>query len=171
MEPTMIKVSIAKLWSSIQEVEVPMGSTVMTALKKAGYNLDWVVSVKRNGAVAPMDSAVAADDVLLVSLDKIKGGLTDQEMNDPSLLKVAFTIEKEDQVKPDGLMAFTDDMSTFEIVKQVMHQRGVSLNNFKEIRDAEGNVVTFADKLEDGKSYKIIVTDSQPEDEETNDEY
>lgn len=118
-----------------------------------------------------MDSAVAADDVLLVSLDKIKGGLTDQEMNDPSLLKVAFTIEKEDQVKPDGLMAFTDDMSTFEIVKQVMHQRGVSLNNFKEIRDAEGNVVTFADKLEDGKSYKIIITDSQPEDEETNDDY
>jgi hypothetical protein len=40
MEPTMIKVSIAKLGSSIQEVEVPMGSTVMTALKKAGYNLD-----------------------------------------------------------------------------------------------------------------------------------
>jgi hypothetical protein len=118
-----------------------------------------------------MDSAVAADDVLLVSLDKIKGGLTEQEMNDPSLLKVAFTIEKEDQVRPDGLMAFTDDMSTFEIVKQVMHQRGVSLNNFKEIRDAEDNVVTFADKLEDGKSYKIIITDSQPEDEETNDDY
>lgn len=43
-----MKVSIAKLGTSIQEVEIPTGSNVMTALRKAGYNLDGVVSVKRN---------------------------------------------------------------------------------------------------------------------------
>ena len=101
-----------------------------------------------------MDSVVSNEDVLLVSMERIKGGADEAE---PSILRVVFSFQKENQPEPNNQMMFTDDMSTFEIVKQVMHQNGISLNDFKELRDEEDNVVTFADKLEDGKAYKIVI--------------
>lgn len=48
METNLMKVSIAKLGTSIQEVEIAVGATAMVALRKAGFNLDSVVSIKRN---------------------------------------------------------------------------------------------------------------------------
>lgn len=158
--PTTIKVSIAKLGTSIQEVEVEVGSTAMQALRKAGFNLDSVVSIKRNGAVVALDTVLDNQDVLLVSQEKIKGG-ADEVTAEPNILKLSFTIEKENQTQPNNQMIFTDDMSTFDIVKAVMQSRGVSLNNFKEIRDSEGEVITFADKLEDGEAYKLIICAEQ----------
>lgn len=155
--PTTIKVSIAKLGTSLQEVEVDAQSTVMTALRKAGFNLDSVVSVKRNGTVVTLDTTLAHEDVLLVSQELIKWGLEDEQTETPTnIIKVGFTFEKENAPSTNKFV-FTDDMSTFEIVKQVMRQHGTSLNDFKELRDENNNVVTFADKLEDNKSYKIII--------------
>ena len=43
-----MKVQVAKFGTSIQTVEIPTGSNVMTALRAVGYNLDTVVSIKRN---------------------------------------------------------------------------------------------------------------------------
>lgn len=171
MENT-IKVSIARLGTSINEVEIPTGSTVMNALRKAGYDLDWVVSIKRNWSVVTLDTTLANEDVLLVSMDKIKGGSDEATATEPQPLRVSFTIEKENQVQPNNMIMFLDNMSTFEIVKEVMHSRGVSLNNFKEIKDSEGNVVTFADKLCDGCSYKIIIVDEPTtnDDDESNED-
>lgn len=42
-----MKVSIARLWTSIQEVEIAVGSTAMQALRQAGFDLDSVVSIKK----------------------------------------------------------------------------------------------------------------------------
>jgi len=153
--PTTMQISIAKLWTSIQTVEVEIGSNVMMALRKAGFNLDSVVSVKRNGMVVELDTQLDNNDVLLVSQEKIKGWA--EEVTAPSILKLSFTIEEMDAPSTNGQMAFSSDMSTFEIVKQVMLNHGESMNDFKEIRDEEGNVLTFADKLEDNKAYKIMV--------------
>ena len=167
--PTTIKVSIARLGTSIQEVEVETGSNVMTALRKAGYDLDAVVSAKRNGAVVQMDTALAGGDVILVSMEKIKGGADEVEVTP---IRLSFTIERENAVTPNNQMLFTDDMTTFDIVKQVMRSRGVSLNSFKEIKDEDGTVLTFADKLEDGKAYKIITCEhSNCEESDDNDDY
>jgi hypothetical protein len=77
---------------------------------------------------------------------------------------------KENQPEVNGQVAFTDDMSTFDIIKQVMNSKGVSLNDFKEIKDAEGNAVTFSDKLVDGGSYKIVISDT-PAGSEDEDDY
>lgn len=157
---TTMQISIAKLWTSIQTVEVEIGSNVMVALRKAGFNLDSVVSVKRNGMVVELDTQLDNNDVLLVSQEKIKGW-ADAEPAAPSILKLSFTIEEMDAPSTNGQMAFSSDMSTFEIVKQVMMNHGESMNDFKEIRDSEGNVLTFADKLEDNKAYKIIVCSTE----------
>lgn len=154
-EVTTINVSIAKLGTNIQSVQIPTGSNVMTALRKAGFNLDELVSVKRNWVVAGMDTTLQDTDVLLVSMEKIKGWTDEEEVE--NILKLAFTIEKEDAVPASNQMLFTDKMSTFEIVKQVMRDRWVSLNDFKEIRDEEGNVISLADKLVDGQAYKIVI--------------
>lgn len=169
--PTTIKVSIARLGTSIQEVEVETGSNVMAALRKANYDLDAVVSAKRNGAVVQMDTVLAGGDVILVSMEKIKGGADEVEV-EPTPIRLSFRIERENAVKPSNQMLFTDDMTTFDIVKQVMRSRGVSLNSFKEIKDEDGTVLTFADKLEDGKAYKIITCEhSNCEESDDNDDY
>ena len=155
MTDTTIKVSIAKLGTSIQEIEIPTGSNVMVALRKAGFNLDGVVSVKRNWTVATLDTALVDTDVLLVSMEKIKGWADDEP--EASILRLAFTIEKENASPANNGIMFEDTMSTWEIVKQVMHSRWISLNSFKEIQDEEGNVLPLETKFEDNKAYKIIV--------------
>lgn len=156
-----MKVSIARLWTSIQEVEIAVGSTAMQALRQAGFDLDSVVSIKRNWSVINLDSTLTAEDVLLISMTKVKGWLEETTEESPvNVIKLSFHIVKENQPEINGQVAFTDDMSTFEIIKQVMQSKGVSLNNFKEIKDAEGNEVTFADRLVDGGSYKIVITDA-----------
>lgn len=169
METNLMKVSIAKLGTSIQEVEIAVGATAMVALRKAGFNLDSVVSIKRNWSVITLDQALTADDVLLVSMTKVKGG-ADEEETPVNVLKLSFHIVKENQPEVNGQVAFTDDMSTFDIIKQVMNSKWVSLNSFKEIKDAEGNAVTFSDKLVDGGSYKIVITDT-PAGSEDEDDY
>jgi hypothetical protein len=73
-----------------------------------------------------------------------------------NLIKVSFTFEKENQAVANQL-AFLDTQSTFEIIKEVMCNNGVSMNNFKEIVDADGSALTLGDKLQDGHAYKIIV--------------
>jgi len=168
----VIKVFVAKLWQSIIEVEIPVGSTAMNALRKAGLNLDSVVSIKRNWAVVTLDTGVAHEDTLLVSMDKIKGWLAEESSTpaEGKLIKLSFKIVKENQVDTEGQVAYTDDMSTFEIVKQALHSKGVSLNSFKEIKDAEGNIVTFADKLVDGGAYKLVITDNNMEASDNSDE-
>lgn len=150
----LIKVSIAKLGTSIQSVEIPTGSNVMTALRKAGYNLDGVVSVKRNGIVVNLDTLVDNEDILLVSMEKIKGGTDAAE--EASVLKLSFAVVKESE-NGNNQMLFTNDMSTFEIVKQVLLNAGLSLNEFKELRNSNNEIVTFEDKLVDGESYRIVV--------------
>jgi len=167
MTPELMKVSIAKLGTSIQEVEIAVWSTAMDALRKAGFNLDWVVSVKRNWTVITLDAALTADDVLLISMTKVKGWLDEATATETpvNVLKLSFHIVKENQPEVNGQVAFTDDMSTFDIIKQVMNSKGVSLNDFKEIKDAEGNAVTFSDKLVDGGSYKIVISDTPRSDE------
>lgn len=170
MTPELMKVSIAKLGTSIQEVEIAVGATAMVALRKAGFNLDSVVSIKRNWSVITLDSALTADDVLLVSMTKVKGWLEETTETPVNVLKLSFHIVKENQPEVNGQVAFTDDMSTFDIIKQVMNSKWVSLNSFKEIKDSEGNAVTFSDKLVDGGSYKIVITDT-PAGSEDEDDY
>lgn len=106
-----------------------------------------------------MDWALWNEDVLLVSMDKIKWWLV-EESPEGNLLKLSFKIVKENQADANGQLAFTDDMSTFEIVKQVMHSKGVSLNYFKEMKDNEGHLVSFEDKLEDGGDYTIVIAET-----------
>lgn len=172
METNLMKVSIAKLWTSIQEVEIAVWATAMDALRKAGFNLDWIVSIKRNWTVIALDAALTAEDVLLVSITKVKGWLDEPTATETpvNVLKLSFHIVKENQPEVNGQVAFTDDMSTFDIIKQVMNSKGVSLNDFKEIKDAEGNAVTFSDKLVDGGSYKIVISDT-PAGSEDEDDY
>ena len=107
-----------------------------------------------------MDSVLSNEDVLLVAMDKLKGGMADEETTPVNVLRVAFTIQKESQSDNEGKLLFTDDMSTFEIVKQVMMNKGLSLNVFKELRNETNEQVTFSDKLKDGDTYKIVITDS-----------
>lgn len=154
---TMIAVSIAKLGSNIQTVSVAEWSTVMVSLRHAGYNLDEVETVKRNGSIVNMDTVLVNDDTILVSIGKIKWW-TDEvlEADEGNLIKVSFTFEKENQATANQL-AFLDTQSTFEIIKEVMCQNWVSMNNFKEIVDADGSSLTLGDKLQDGHAYKIIV--------------
>ena len=156
-----IKVSIAKLGTSIQEVELTLGSNVMQALRKAGFNLDSVISVKRNGIVVEMDDELSNEDVLLVSLEKIKGW-ADETAEEPTLIRLAFDITRESQASKTNKMAFTSDMSTFAIVKEVLTNKGYSLNDFKELKDeATNETIGFGDKLVDNGSYKIIICDKQ----------
>lgn len=162
-----MKVSIAKLWTSIQEVEIAVWSTAMVALRKAGFNLDSVVSIKRNWAVITLDAVLTDWDVVLTSMTKVKWGTEELPGGNP--IKLTFHIVKENQPEVNGQVVFTDDMSTFDIIKQVMNSKGVSLNDFKEIKDAEGNAVTFSDKLVDGGSYKIVISDT-PRSDENHDE-
>ena len=139
----MIQVSIAKLGTSIQTVDVAINSTVMTALRKAGYNLDEVQSIKRNGTVVTMDTTLAHEDTILVSIGKIKGG-NEGDDTEGNVIKLAFSIEKENQITPNGMLAFLDTQSTFSIIQQVMNSRGVSMNSFKEIKNEEGDVVSLS---------------------------
>jgi hypothetical protein len=44
----------------------------MVALRHAGYNLDEVETVKRNGSIVNMDTVLVNDDTILVSIGKIK---------------------------------------------------------------------------------------------------
>jgi sulfur carrier protein ThiS len=152
---TNITVSIAKLGTSIQEVEVPTGSNVMAALRKANFNLDGVVSVKRNGTVVSLDIIVSAGDVLLVSMEKIKGGADEEEVVVNTLM-LGFTIQKENQPELNNGMMFEDSMTTWDIIRQVMSSRGQSINNFKELQDEEGAVVSLETKLTNNGAYKII---------------
>lgn len=85
--------------------------------------------------------------------------MTAEAEAEPNVLNLAFSIKKESAAASNKMM-FTDDMSTFEIVKHVMNNHGYSLNDFKAIKDEAGNEVTFADKLVDGKAYEIIVCDT-----------
>jgi len=148
-----MQVSIAKLGQSIQTVEVADAASVMDALKAAGYNLDSVLNVKKNGVVVTMGDALAADDILLVSQEKIKGG------NETGILKLKFDIKEEEEVTPvlDGFLAYTTEQTTFEIVRDYLMEHGYSMNDFKRIVWEEGETVSISLPLTDGKSYTIVV--------------
>ena len=153
-EVNTIRVSIAKLGTSIQEVVIPEGSNVMAALRKADYNLDAVVTIKRNWEVATLDTVLEDTNVLLVSMEKIKWGNEEAPVAANPLM-LSFTVVKENQQEAGRIM-YTDDMSKMDIIKQELHNRGVSLNDFKEVQDEEGNVVTTP-AFENNKAYKIIL--------------
>jgi hypothetical protein len=164
----MIKVSIAKLGNPIQEVELDEAAHVMDALKLADYNLDSVLSVKRNGVVVTMDTILADGDVLLVSQDKIKGGNEEGvEVTNPvlptegNLIKINFDITHEDIDPTSKAMLFMDDMSAFEIIKTVLHGRDISMNNFKELKDVNGTRLGLDTKLVDGAKYVIVLERSR----------
>ena len=70
-------------------------------------------------------------------------------------MMLSFTVVKENQQEAGRIM-YTDDMSKMDIIKQELHNRGVSLNDFKEVQDEEGNVVTTP-AFENNKAYKIIL--------------
>lgn len=92
---------------------------------------------------------------MMVSVDKVKAG-SDCDEDEGTPISLAFDI-KEDKPNQDGKMMFLDCMSTFEIIKQVMRDRGTSMNYFKELRDSEGNKIGLDSKLEDGQAYTIII--------------
>lgn len=153
----MITVSIAKLGNPIQEVSVAEGANVMDALRLAGYNLDAVLSVKRNGSLVAMDTSLSNGDVLLVSQDKIKGGSENvaEAQSEGNPIKLTFDVTTDN--KPTGVaMLFYDNMSAFEIVKTVLHNKGVSMNYFKELREG-GTKLGLDTKLVDGGNYTIVL--------------
>lgn len=157
MTENLIKVSIAKLGSGIQTVEIAEWSTVMVALRKAGYNLDSVVSTKRNWVQVAMDTLLSDSDVLLVSQEKIKWGAKEEEEEEvEDVIILWFSIEKEWQ-PAQNKMVFSSSESTFNIIKSVLIDRGYSMNDFKEILDKEGNKVTLWEQLQNDKDYRIVV--------------
>lgn len=166
MTETMINVSIAKLGNPIQDVQLPEGSVVMDALRKAGYNLDAVLSVKRNGSVVSMDTSLVEGDVLLVSQDKIKGGSDETEV-EGNPIKLKF------EVTTDGAtswaMVFLDNQSAFEIIKTVLHNKGISMNYFKELRQ-DGVKIGLDTKLIDGGNYTIVLDKKEMFEDEDEDE-
>ena len=133
----------------------------MQALRKAGYNLDEVVSAKRNGTVIAMDAELSHEDVLLISVGKIKGGAEGDDQETGNVIKLSFEIVKENTPESNGQLAFLDTQSTFEIIRQVMHSRGVSLNYLKDIKDSEWNSVPLSSQLVDGWNYKIVICDTR----------
>lgn len=153
--PTMITVSIAKLGASIQKVQVASGSAAMEALRNAGYDLDSVVSIKRNGEKISLDTSLRANDTLLVSMEKIKGGRTAAQ----AVIKLSFDIVEKEDIEEDEneQLAFETSMSTFEIIKEVLTNNGRSLNDFVCIKDEDGDEVRLGDTLEDGQRYTIVV--------------
>lgn len=164
-------VSIAKLGSSIQDVTVNEWATVMDALRTAGYSLDAVLSVKRNGQVVSMDTALTDGDVLMVSQDKVKGG-SDDEPTEEKMIRLGFTVEKEvkSQSSNNGQMAFLNTQTPFEVIKTVLNSKGISMNYFKRLEDVNGNNVWLGTQLQDGWQYKIIVWDIENDSEEEENE-
>ena len=163
----MIKVSIAKLGNPIQEVEVSDVATVMEALKAASYNLDSVLSVKRNGTSVSMDTSLSDGDVLLVSQDKIKGGVEDEVAPEATwtAIKVSFDVIVEGETSSNQLL-FMDNQSAFEVIKTVLHGKGISMNHFKELRTVEGVKLGLDTKLVDGTKYVIVLEKPNHRDEE-----
>lgn len=154
--PTMITVSIAKLGTSIQKVQVAPGSAAMEALRSAGYDLDSVVSIKRNGEKINLDTALRANDTLLVSMEKIKGGRTTA----PAVIKLSFDIVERQDIEEEDYeneLAFETSMSTFDIIKEVLTNNGRSLNDFVRIQDEDGEEIGLGETLEDGQRYTIVV--------------
>ena len=157
--PTTIKVSIARLGTSIQEVELDVGASAMDALRSAGYDMDAVNTIKRNGSIISLDAQLDNGDVLMVSVEKIKWGTDQEEVVEPNLIKLYFDIKRESEAKGKAPLAFTDDMDTFQIVKQVLHNKGISLNSLKELQDTAGNKISLSEKLEDEGEYVIVLID------------
>jgi len=156
--PTTIKVSIARLGTSIQEVELEVWALAMDALRSAGYDMDSVNTIKRNGSLIALDATLDNGDVLMVSVEKIRGGNADEQTAEPNLIKLYFDIKKEGEAKKVPL-AFTDDMDAFQIVKQVLYNKSISLNALKELQDTEWNKISLSDKLEDEGEYVIVLAD------------
>lgn len=152
----MIKIQIAKLGQDIVEIELAEWSTVMQALKKASYNLDEVLSVKKSGAIVSMDAIVSDWDALLVSQEKVKSWMVEEEVG--NVIKIGFTIVEQWRTEWNK-MIFVDTMSTFEIVKLALRQKWESVNNFVKLTEMDWTEVSLWEKLEDGKDYKIIVAD------------
>jgi len=160
-----MKVFIAKLGTSIQEVEVETGALVLDALKAAGFSLDSVLAVKRSGVSVDMDAALNADDTLLVSQEKIKGGneVDVEVVADDAIIKIKLDVVYEDSAKANGFVPYLQSQKTFDIVRDHLNRAGYSMNDFKAIQDETGTDVGIGAKLEDGKTYKIILANRDEE--------
>jgi hypothetical protein len=63
-------------------------------------------------------------------------------------------------------------MDAFQIVKQVLRNKGISLNVLKELQDTEWNKINLSDKLEDEGEYVIVLADVKViSSNEENDDY
>jgi len=105
----------------------------------------------------------------LVSQGKIKGGNavpTDEEVVEGNPIKLTFDVTT-DNKPTGGAMLFYDNMSAFEIVKTVLHNKGVSMNYFKELREG-ATKLGLDTKLVDGGNYTIVL--EKPKMIETDDE-
>lgn len=147
----MITVSLAKLGADIQTIQVEWWSTVLTALKQAGYNVDSVETVKRNWSVVELDVLLSDWDVLLISMEKIKWGNDDEKI-------ITIWIKIEDlNVVESKKVIYTNKMTTSEIIKDALLKRWMSMNCFVALKDSEGNDLTLSSSLEDWKDYTISI--------------
>lgn len=151
-----MKVNIVKLGNPIKEVEVADGSNVMAALSSAGFNVDSVMSVKRNGSAVAMDATLSDGDMLIVTQEKIKGGDTD-DTEGANVIAVGFDVTYEEEVTPVGKIGVDASQDLFTTIKEYIISKGLSMNSFMELRDSEGNKIPLSGSLEDGKDYTIVL--------------
>ena len=156
-----MRIRIAKLGQPVQTVEVAEGANVSAALKEGGFDLDAIKSVKKNSSPVELTGILSEGDVLLVSSEKIKGGLIKRTKKlvkpteDNGIILLDLDVE-EVSVKPEGegMIAYDAEMSTRQIVKEYLQNHGYSMNNFVAIVDEDGNEV---ETMESNGTYTIQV--------------
>lgn len=160
-----MRVRIAKLGQPVQTVELADGATVSSALKEGGFDLDTIKSVKKNSSPVEMGAVLSEGDTLLVSSDKIKGGLIKKvvkktvpmapEADEAGVIMLNLDVE-EVTVKGEGegLIAYDAEMTTRQIVREYLQNHGHSMNDFVAIVDEDGEEVA---SFEDGGTYTIQV--------------
>ena len=148
-----MRVRIAKLGQPVQTVEVADGANVSAALKTGGFDLDSIKSVKKNSTPVELTGSLADGDVLLVSSEKIKGG-ADEIVDDGVILLDLEVEEVAVSTATEGVVAYDNTMSTWQIVREFLNSNGYSINDFIKVVDMEGNEVTT---FETNRKYKVQV--------------
>jgi len=152
-----MQVNVVKIGTPLKTVELNAGATVADALREAGYSVDSVNSIKVDWVVKQVDSALQDGNTILVSMEKIKGGSEEDDVED--VILVGFELEYRSPETQAQRIAYSTEQSTFEIVKSYLHSTGNSMDSFLWIEDSEGNAVSLSDALETDKDYKILLSE------------
>lgn len=151
-------VSIVKIWSPINAVEIAEGSNVINALQAAWFSADAVMGVKRNGAAVAMDTVLGEWDMLIVSLEKIKGGNEeDAKASSEEVIVVGFDITYNAPKASSKQVAIEAGRDLFATIRDYLNGQWISMNQFHSLVDSKGEKVSLWDRLVNGENYTIVI--------------